>query len=799
MLYVNGKMCRKFLGITLTIGIMFTSLTPVSALADTSSASYSSTTQGTTNSSAQTNIDSLIIKDNLPYDRAVINNEGFITVAKDKDGNPDKFGLIDNNGNEVVSPVYDYMDKVSEGMVKVGQDLDGNPQTGDVYGGKGIDKYGFVDTKGNVVVPLQYDRVDNFSEGLAAVYVNHSYKDSNLVPGFTVTVKSSKIGFVDKTGKEVIPTIYDNISSIHVWSDMFSSTTKTGFSEDVVGVEKDGKWGVIDTQGNTVIPFEFERIEGFSDGLAVIYSGGKHGYIDMQGNIIIPADYDIARNFSGGYAIVGKNSGNQTLYGAINQQGTIVVPMIYPNMHDFAEGMACVSNSDNRYGFVDTTGELVVPMIYDRALKYSNGLALVRVDDKRISEKQGKYGYIDKQGNAVIPLEYSYAKTFSNGLALADMGVPDHNGNGSGIIASAQFKKLGINPTYNYIDTAGNVVISMGSNNTEIDFSGNIGLVIQPNRKYAIIRNPVGGTDPVGSNQLKASTKSRLAGNDRYQTAVAISKSDWAKSDNVILANGTNFPDALVGSSFAYSIDAPILLTPSNTLDSSTKAEIERLGAKNIYILGNNESVSQTVQGSLSGYNVVRIGGTDVLDTAVKVGEKLRETTKFDTVVISTEENFPDSLAIAPFSAKYAMPILFSEKDKLRDDTKKALQDWGIKKVIITGGTAVVSSAVESELNSMGITVTRLAGNDRYDTCLEIVKHFEAQSGGYSQISIATGNDYPDSLSGAVLAAKNNTPLILVNKDTVKSNVAQYINAKSISKAFIFGGTAVVSDNVVNN
>jgi putative cell wall-binding protein len=296
---------------------------------------------------------------------------------------------------------------------------------------------------------------------------------------------------------------------------------------------------------------------------------------------------------------------------------------------------------------------------------------------------------------------------------------------------------------------------------------------------------------------IKAGKKVRLSGNTRYQTAVDISKSGWSQSDNVILVNGTDFPDALVGSSFAYLKDAPILLTLPKLLDSSTKAEIERLGAKNIYILGSTASVSENVENELrQRYNVARIGGAAVLDTAVKIGEEIRKTRNFDTVAIATQENFPDALAIAPYSARNTMPILFTEKNILRAETKKALQDWGIKEVIISGGTGVVSTAVENELQSMGLTVTRLGGDDRYATALKIIRYFEDQNS-YSDITVATGLNYPDALTGAVFAAKNNIPLVLVNKSGLTDTTAEYLNSKKLEKAYIFGGDGVVSDDII--
>lgn len=298
------------------------------------------------------------------------------------------------------------------------------------------------------------------------------------------------------------------------------------------------------------------------------------------------------------------------------------------------------------------------------------------------------------------------------------------------------------------------------------------------------------------SKQIKVNETERLWGNDRYETAVAISKSGWDKADNVVLVSGNNFPDALVGSSYAYLKNSPILLTPSEQLDSRVNTEIQRLGAKTITILGNTSSVSPKIEEQLNqNYLVTRISGIEVYDTAVKLGAEIRQLKPFDTVIIATQDNFPDTLAIAPYSARETIPILFTEKDRLRSDTKKALQDWKIKNAIIVGGTGVVSLAVDLELDALGLTINRLGGEDRYDTALEIAKHFGAEKG-HTAISVATGENYPDALTGAILSAKNNTPLILVRQDSAKTSIVEYLNTLSLKKATIFGGASIVSDEL---
>ncbi|MCT8974980.1 leucine-rich repeat protein [Clostridium sp. CX1] len=430
--------------------------------------------------------------------------------------------------------------------------------------------------------------------------------------------------------------------------------------------------------------------------------------------------------------------------------------------------------------------------------------------------------YNGKESNVVIPKDTtSIAQgAFSNNETLVSVTIPNSltNIGGGAFQSCSNLTNVNIPDSVKSIDrgafgftkitkiTIPSSVISIG----EDVFKGCTGLTITgktnsyaeiyaKNNNIAFVSNGVvSEISETNSQTTSTISKVRLGGADRYGTAVAISKSGWKQSNDVILASGESYNDALVGSSFAYLKNAPVLITYSDKLNSSVSAEIERLQAKNVYILGSEATISENIYNELKQkYNVVRIGGTGLYDTAVNVGDEIRKVKQFDTVVIAPEGDFPDALAIAPFSAMNTMPILFSNRDSLRTDTMTAIQKWDIKNAVIVGGTGVVSDTIDSQLKSLGINVTRLAGQDRYDTSLEIIKHFEP-SQGYKSIAVASGESYPDALTGAELAAKNNIPLVLVGKDSVKANVSEYIGNHLIDSVYIFGGNAVVPDKVLD-
>ena len=100
--------------------------------------------------------------------------------------------------------------------------------------------------------------------------------------GLAMVRLDKKYGFIDKTGKEVIPIKYDN-----AW----------GFSEGLANVRLNNKWGFIDKTGKEVIPIKYNYADRFSEGLALVILDKKYGFIDKTGKEVTPIKYDNARVF----------------------------------------------------------------------------------------------------------------------------------------------------------------------------------------------------------------------------------------------------------------------------------------------------------------------------------------------------------------------------------------------------------------------------------------------------------------------------------------------------------------------
>ncbi len=295
----------------------------------------------------------------------------------------------------------------------------------------------------------------------------------------------------------------------------------------------------------------------------------------------------------------------------------------------------------------------------------------------------------------------------------------------------------------------------------------------------------------VSINRAEADKVSRISGDDRYTTAIEISKDGWKSADTVILARGDSYADALAGVPLAHKLDAPILLTPTNKLLDEVVQEIKRLGTKQVIILGGESAVSKTVVSALKKekVEVSRTSGDTRFETAARIAS-LVSPDGSDEVVVVNGMDFPDALSVATHAAKKGLPILLTESNKLPKETSDAIKALKASKSIVVGGKVVVTDKVVKELPN----ATRIAGADRFETNIEVANHFGVES---KHVYVATGMTYADALTGAVLAAKNDSTVVLVHA-RVPEVVKSYMTDQKVERLTAFGGKTAVSTKVMD-
>lgn len=295
-------------------------------------------------------------------------------------------------------------------------------------------------------------------------------------------------------------------------------------------------------------------------------------------------------------------------------------------------------------------------------------------------------------------------------------------------------------------------------------------------------------------------TVNRLYGVDRYKTSVSISDSfNNEKVENVIVASGKDFPDALTGSILSKKYSAPILLLndtiggSSDSIDYITN-HLNKTGT--IYVLGGNGSISEDFVNHMKnlGYNnVIRLGGINRADTNKAIVNSLNIEKGTPLIITNGYDGFADALSISSIAAIKDYPIFITNKTSLPVETKNIISNISPSEVYIIGGTGVVANDVITELKNLIPTldddkIIRVAGEDRYETSLNIAKYFNLDT---DTAIIANGTNFPDALSGSALATKLNAPIILTDGQDIEVQ-REFISSKNYLNLFLLGGIGSV-------
>lgn len=262
-------------------------------------------------------------------------------------------------------------------------------------------KYGFIDETGKAVIPLAYNGCMSFSDGLAVVS--------------TGSYPNAKCGFINTSGQVVVSPIYDSANS---------------FSEGLAAVQKDGKWGYIDKDGKLAISATYDDADDFSDGTALVRKDGVYSLIDKTGSgtalakcdlilkgdewpvMVIDREYSEDPSGVSGYFIdKAGNRINSKSYGGPMGPFSAIIGNGF-----FSEGLASVCKSgESLFGYIDINGNEVIPAQFTIAANFSEGLAYV--------VKNGIGGYIDRTGKMVFTVpagvhvnQTEYSASFFNGL-----------------------------------------------------------------------------------------------------------------------------------------------------------------------------------------------------------------------------------------------------------------------------------------------------------------------------------------------------------------------------------------------
>jgi len=270
-----------------------------------------------------------------------------------------------------------------------------------------------------------------------------------------------------------------------------------------------------------------------------------------------------------------------------------------------------------------------------------------------------------------------------------------------------------------------------------------------------------------------AESTKRIAGDDRYETAVEIARKYSNPGDNgLIIASGESPYDALAASALSGYKTSPILLVKSDSLPESVsdflsdyQAQIQASLAQTIYVVGGTSAVSEAVVDAIkaivhagdvvSPITVTRLDGATRYETAKKISEVPGLMDKDDRLILvnGTDGKWADALSASTVAANKKWPIVLTDGTGLGTsggavvDAYQALAG-SVDKYLIVGGSAVMSSDIEGELDALAVpmaNIDRRGGADRWDT------NYMMQWYGLTALMLGEGNT--TTLAGAKVAA----------------------------------------------
>lgn len=300
-------------------------------------------------------------------------------------------GFKDENGQIVIAAQYDRAYAFKEGLARVRK------------GGL----WGYIDEDGKTVIEFKFNEAKDFADGFAPVrlgskeyIINYSGQDFmetvqtfqfSGIQGIMSVMVNNKWGLIEEaTGKQLTPFKYEKIAY---------------FAEgrELCWVVQNNLVGFIDKTGKEVVPPKYNATNHFYDGLCAVNlgaratlnqspSGGKWGYIDLTGKEVVPVKYDeVTTWFNQGLAPV-KLNGN---WGAVDKTGKVVVPIQYDAVGEFpSRGEAVASVMlDGKYGFVNSMGKEIFPCKSEKKTIWSDYRGSVVVN--------GRAYWIDANGEEI--------------------------------------------------------------------------------------------------------------------------------------------------------------------------------------------------------------------------------------------------------------------------------------------------------------------------------------------------------------------------------------------------------------
>jgi putative cell wall-binding protein len=298
--------------------------------------------------------------------------------------------------------------------------------------------------------------------------------------------------------------------------------------------------------------------------------------------------------------------------------------------------------------------------------------------------------------------------------------------------------------------------------------------------------------------QNAPSSIERIGGPDRFAVSAAVSASTFTPGVPVaFLASGSTFPDALSGSAAAGYLGGPVLLVNGgNEVPTDIAQELSRLKPQKIVVLGGTAAISETMELTMERFAPIvrRIAGADRFEvSAALAGEVGRG--RGATVYIASGTTFPDALSAAAAAGDTLAPVLLVTRESVPQAIVDRLQTMEfLEQIVVVGGPAAVSDSVVAQLGAFA-KVRRVSGADRFVvSAATSADRFCADN--RTTAFVASGENFPDALSGSAAAIAYGGPVLLVRRDAIPEAIAEELRRLKPQRIVVLGGEQAVAKSV---
>lgn len=305
----------------------------------------------------------------------------------------------------------------------------------------------------------------------------------------------------------------------------------------------------------------------------------------------------------------------------------------------------------------------------------------------------------------------------------------------------------------------------------------------------------------------------RSAGSDRYNTSLAIADAagGYPRPGGYVVIAGGGGPDALVASGIAGVFDAPLILTSQANLPVATDAWLRdrAKGFDKAVIVGGEVAVSAAVEQRLKDIfgngDVERLAGPDRYATSAAVAEEMKEElgTAYDGgMIVTNGRALADAAGASAVAYGRKWPIVYVRDDHVPDEISEVVSEitsgTAGPQAWIAGGTAVVQPGVEAELASLGLSVKRAAGADRYETAAKLSDLASSTGSKWTLIGMASGVKLADALCLGSYVGRADGVMLLTNGSSMTTPTQNRIkdHKSLIQRVSVGGGTAVVTHDL---